>query len=332
MNTCWQRLCVVLSFLLVFFFLGCSGKQATPSADANGEQSQDTETGDADTAADPLFDKAQDFDRYLGAQMDSGEAEDYVSDCKENPADDLFCFSVINKDALDQKGRGISKSAKAVFCPKNLVVVPHFHRRKITNWSELRSAPVPAVLKGVGTLSPSELQKVRKMALDEKRCPNNVAIAAAATLEELLPDRIDPEEIGKLYEKGAQCLGSNPTDKETLLTRAGLFFFMHRNYKRAAKIFARSSSIPERVRCPRTLLVVPIEACLGATERGGVGLARSPHPIPVLLPHFGCSHSNESGSGRDSSTCGSNAYDSFAAHNRCEQSDRASRSAPPLWI
>jgi hypothetical protein len=124
-------------------------------------------------------------------------------------------------------------------------VIPHFRHHQLLNWTELRSSSVTSSLKVVNAISPSEFREVKRLALQEKKCPNNTAIAVAATLEDLLPDRIEPENLAKLYEKGASCIFNNPTDRETLLTRAGLFYYIDQNYKDAARLFAEASNIDD---------------------------------------------------------------------------------------
>jgi soluble lytic murein transglycosylase len=89
------------------------------------------------------------------------------------------------------------------------------------------------------------LEKLRRMAKKETRCPNNASIALAATLEDQLDEGMPLEEIGELYFKGGDCLTQSPSDRESLLTRAGLFYFAKGNYKRAGQIFKRASNVPE---------------------------------------------------------------------------------------
>jgi len=202
-------------------------------------------TVDVTPQADPLYTKAFQFDRYLLGKLDLEDAQKLIKGCHENPADNLFCFSVANYDLLEQKyrnrpreGGGGSKGGKAS-------VRPRFKHKKLSNWNELRGASVSANLKGLGAISPSEVGKVKAAALAEKKCPNNAAVAVAATLEDQLPDRIDYEELAKLYEKGADCITNNASDRENLLTRAGLFYYAKKDYKSAAKVFWRSAGTEE---------------------------------------------------------------------------------------
>lgn len=224
-----------------------TGQVEEPEENATVQAIQEADKKPVDVApqSDPLYGKAFQFDRYLLGKLDLEDAQKLIKGCHENPAGNLFCFSVTNYDLLEQKyrnrpreGGGGSKGGRAS-------VRPRFKRKKLANWNELRGASVAANLKGLGAISPSEIGKVKAAALAEKKCPNNAAIAVAATLEDQLPDRIDFDELAKLFEKGADCITNNPADRENLLTRAGLFYFAKKDYKSAAKVFWRSSGTEE---------------------------------------------------------------------------------------
>ncbi len=194
--------------------------------------------------ADPLFGKAALFDRYLQGNLELEDAQRLIKGCHENPADNLFCFSVTNYDLLEEKWRHRPREQGPAKTGRQSVR-PRFKKKKLVNWTELRWSTVAANLKGMGSVSPLELGKVKAAALAEKKCPNNAAIAVAATLEDQLPDRIDIEEIAKLFEKGADCITNNPADRENLLTRAGLFYYAKKDYRAAAKVLWRSASTEE---------------------------------------------------------------------------------------
>lgn len=176
-------------------------------------------------------------------QMEADQVDAYINSCKENPGDNIFCFSVLNKETLDEKAKDAGKPSHSGPGHGPSYVLAKFRHHHLINWESLRSASVSAILRGIQGLKPSEFRALRQKVVQENGCPNNAAIAVAASLEDLLPDGAGAEEIGKLYEKGAQCLGLLPADKETLLTRAGLFFFSIQNYHMAAHIFARASAV-----------------------------------------------------------------------------------------
>lgn len=194
--------------------------------------------------ADPMYEKASVFDRYLNGKLDLEGAQALIRGCNENASSNVFCFSVTNYDLLEDKLKRHYSANAAQRPPKGFVRVK-FKKKKIANWDELRGASVASNLRAVAALSPGDVTRLKVLALQEKRCPNNTAIAVAANQEDLLPDRIDYEEIARLFEKGADCITNNPADRENLLTRAGLFYFAKKEYQSAAKVFWRSSNTPD---------------------------------------------------------------------------------------
>ena len=234
-------------------------EEVPPSPTGPPAMSQSSERIDTDSAAteesseeliekqkfaDPLYEKASIFDRYVSGNLEIEETQALLKGCHTNPSENIFCFSVVNFDLLEEKLKSRPSSYHFLKVPKGTVRAK-FKNKKFVNWAEFKAASVNASLKAMNHLSPWEINKVKAAALSEKRCPNNAAIAVAATLEDLLPDRIDFSELAKLYEKGADCISNNPNDRENLLTRAGLFYFAAKNYRSASRAFWRSSNTPE---------------------------------------------------------------------------------------
>lgn len=195
----------------------------------------------SERTADPLYQKAVKFDRYLAGKLELEDAQALIKGCHSNPSENLFCFSVTNFDLLEEKLRNRPSLPTHPRSGRG-GVRPKFKKKKLANWAELKFASVAANLKGMGTLSPAEILKIKQAAVNEKKCPNNAAIAVAATLEDALPDRIEYEEIARLYEKGADCITENPADRENLLTRAGLFYYAGKNYRSASRVLWRSAN------------------------------------------------------------------------------------------
>jgi len=130
-------------------------------------------------------------------------------------------------------------------------VRPRFVNGKVQNWNDLRSASITGLVKTLPRVGGKQLKTLVDLALSEAQCPNNVAVALAATLEDDLPDKADAGQIGSLYEKGGDCL-TNPDDKESALTRAGLFFYLKKELPRASRTLQKSSDI-DAAKSPRPL-------------------------------------------------------------------------------
>ncbi len=190
-----------------------------------------------------LFRKAQAFDKFLQNTLDLDGSEDLLDTCHAAPDQNIFCYAVQNRDALETRGRIKPASKPTYFVKSSHTVRPRFHRRRLTNWIEMRFASVGPLIRGVSGVRPSELYEIKRMALAEQHCPNNAAIAVAATLEDQLREGLGYEEIAALYQKGGDCLVTSPADRENLLTRAGLFYYAKRDYVNAAKVLARSAAI-----------------------------------------------------------------------------------------
>lgn len=193
---------------------------------------------------DVLFRQARQFDGWLTNQLDPDEVSEMERDCHTTPDLNPFCFAIMNRDLLDQK-TGPRKVASITGSRRSHAVRPRFYRRKLSNWLELRFAPLNPLIRGVASVRPSDLEQVRRMALAETQCPNNAAIAVAATLEDQLREGLEYEDIARLYEKGGDCLIKSPADRENLLTRAGLFFFAKKDYRNAARVLAKSAAISD---------------------------------------------------------------------------------------
>ncbi|NDC23796.1 MAG: lytic transglycosylase domain-containing protein [Proteobacteria bacterium] len=85
-------------------------------------------------------------------------------------------------------------------------------------------------------------------ALQEDHCPNNIATALAAFLEDELPNNISLEKLAELYQKGGTCPTEDPNDAETLSTRAGLMFFAAKQWDKAEVCFQNSNQLKKAFR------------------------------------------------------------------------------------
>ncbi len=176
--------------------------------------------------------QAEEFDAFLSNRYSKAQVEILKTSCTKSEAYSPFCYSILNRESLELKMK-IIRASKNISKLKAQPTPIKFKNGKIHNWMEVRFASVHAILKGIGRLKPAEVLEVQKEALKESNCPNNAAIAVAAALEDELPEAANFEQLGDLYEKGAQCLVELPEERSVLLTRAGIFQFAGKKYEKA---------------------------------------------------------------------------------------------------
>jgi soluble lytic murein transglycosylase len=199
------------------------------------------------TASDKA--RAEALDKWIGKKLRGSPSATVKEGCaptemqpeaQKNP----LCYVLLNAEKLEEK-----LHPKPEKKPRQPRIRPRFDDGEVTNWDALRADSVNHLIKSFARLGPRKLDIIKAAAIEEKTCPANAAVALAATLEDGLPDDSDIGELGALYEKGGDCL-TNPDDKESVLTRAGLFFFVKKDYARAAAIFGRSAAV-EAAKSPR---------------------------------------------------------------------------------
>lgn len=192
----------------------------------------------------PTADKAAQFDKYVQGTLPPEEAEALRTSCKTSPADNLFCNSINRGESLEKRIRSRQRVIKKYEPPQIPVAEINIVDGKVPDWKRLRKTPVKHLLKGLVALSLEDLNKLKKLAMRERKCPNNLAVSVGATLEDYLPDQVSPKDIAGLYEKAADCLRKSDTDRETYYTRAGLLEYSAKNYKIAALYFNRAIRVP----------------------------------------------------------------------------------------
>jgi soluble lytic murein transglycosylase len=183
------------------------------------------------------------FDDLLQNRLNAEERAQLDTNCRTTPQASVFCFSVLNRARLMEKTKEVEKEAQpARYSGKSYR--PHFDgKNKLLNWSELRAAPVQGLLRGMPKGNRSKLNALKLTALRETECPNSPAIAVAAALEDQLPKKITFDEVGRLYEKGGNCVTDSPADQEQILTRAGLFYIANKDFELAKTVLTRSAAI-----------------------------------------------------------------------------------------
>lgn len=166
-----------------------------------------------------------------------------VSRCKKDPQDHPFCFTILSREMLEKKRRQLhsrkTSSHKFGFGSGR----PIIREGKVLNWPSIKQASVNSMIKSFSHLSIDKLMVIKQHAMAETSCPNNPAISIAATLEDLLPNNVDALEIAALYEKGGNCIPQAPAEQEILFTRAGLFYFLKKDFKQAIRVFEKAKGV-----------------------------------------------------------------------------------------
>ena len=124
------------------------------------------------------------------------EIEILRDSCEVIPAENMFCFSIINREYFEQKVE-IRKSKLKPRRSRIKRIYPRFRRGMVKNWKRLRFAPVNKSIRGVSSLSQKKLRILKELSEKESKCPNNVAISIGATLEDQLPEKISYQDVGK---------------------------------------------------------------------------------------------------------------------------------------
>ncbi len=189
-------------------------------------------------------DSAEQFDKWVNGKLTPEEIAALKEGCQKDPSENIFCSTINRGEALEKRIRArnrVPKKPEPVnIRPSEIKIVDG----KVQNWKKLKKEPVKSLLKGLLNFQLDDLQVLRKAATKEKKCPNNVAVTVAATLEDFLPDRANPRDIAGLYEKAADCLKKTDSDRETYYTRAGLLQYLNKQYKVASFYFQRATKVP----------------------------------------------------------------------------------------
>lgn len=222
-------------FLIPLYLLGllaCSSQSLNTRTQSSTLSSEEAKN-------DPEYPLAEAFDSILKQNSDSKDLLNTIhGECnKSNPSS--LCFTIKKVKTL----KNLLAQKTAVYHPPGTKplspTAPIFINNKIPNWTILRKAPVPNLLKGLLPLNRQQMLQIANRAQQEKKCPNNIAVATAATLEDYLPEEVCFELLASLYEKGGSCTRNSPIDREHFLTRAGIFYFLNKNYKNAASVLSK---------------------------------------------------------------------------------------------
>ena len=193
-------------------------------------------TEDKPDAGNPNYRPAKEFQDLLLDQSPADSQKALIRHCKLRPQYSPFCFSILQIKTLKAKLHASDHTPTKLTPSEVTAVAPIFSRGRVVNWRQLRRANPDNLLKGLAQLDLPTLDKIRVKASGERFCPNNIGVAVAATLEDYLPDQVSPVDIGAIYEKCARCFHRGTANREHFLTRAGLMFYLAKDYERAARI------------------------------------------------------------------------------------------------
>ncbi len=237
---------MVFFLLVIASVFSCSGPQPRNTASVSTDFSdRPSAVATAPNAVDdPVYPKAKQFNALLKDELPKDEVEGLEESCRLNPTDNLFCFSIINRDYFEEKVKTRKERIASAASRKLRRVYPKIKKGKVSNWAEMRMASVAASLRGVAALSHANLNLLKDLAIKEKACPNNVAISIASMLEDNLPDKAKLEDVAKLYDRGGSCIVNNTADRENMLTRAALFYYAAKDFGETERLLKESIGTP----------------------------------------------------------------------------------------
>lgn len=233
------------NFLLVVIFFGlaqCSTYQSPQSSesidgppDFFSDRPPDSISGDGSE----LFQQAQIFDRFLRGKLNDLEQRAQIKKCLEPQSTNPFCSGFFQRKAL-LKMISEKMEAPKPFIKKEIVALePQWDGKKLINSKELKKSPIEPLLKGLKSFTLAQLEELSKLALGESRCLNKFPVALAASLEDHVSENPHLNLIAELYLSGGRCARRDPTDQENYYTRAGLFYILNRDFKKAISALRR---------------------------------------------------------------------------------------------
>lgn len=226
----------MLRLLLGFsLLLGCSGPSSQITEDASPQDAERL------IAEDPHYAMAKLFDDLVQNRLDAHQVKELETNCRTTPQASVFCHGVLNRMQLAAKAKELEKELLPIKYQGRTYRAQFNAKNRVLNWNQIKGAPLTGLLRGMPKGTRSKMRALKQLALRETECPNNIAIAVAATMEDQLPKKITFDEIGRLYEKGGICLADSPSERETVLTRAGLFYFANGSYDLAQNVFQQAS-------------------------------------------------------------------------------------------
>lgn len=114
---------------------------------------------------------------------------------------------------------------------------------KIENAKKIKNEPTANLVKGLKGTSVENLKRVAQQSL-KLSCPNRLAAATAALLEDSLPQTPLKKIIAQLYEKSASCRLLPTPERENFYVRAGLMRVWDKQWKASVPSFQKGYKVP----------------------------------------------------------------------------------------
>ncbi len=191
----------------------------------------------------PLFDHAQTFDAFVQGKLDPEAKKQLQRSCAgADNSENIFCFSVNRSHLLfkreAQRTRIAKPAPERITRPTPLRLSP---KGNLINPSAVKRASVDNLLKALHELPLEQVEKIGQQAVKLK-CPNSLASATAATLEDGLPNASLHGLIAKLYAQAGRCAPRRSNDREHFYSRSALFFMLDNNDTEAIKWLEQAPS------------------------------------------------------------------------------------------
>lgn len=183
--------------------------------------------------------------RYLKDDLKKSEEKILTKNCSENLNSNIFCPIYNNIEVLETAVTKRKLKLKSRRKEKRKTLRAKVKNKNIQNWKELKAAEVNALIRGLNSSRPKDIEIIEKKLEQENECPLNIAIALGAYLEDNLPDRRTYENLANLYFKGGKCPSLTPQDQEIVLSRAGLFYFLSQKWELAEEAFRLATAAPD---------------------------------------------------------------------------------------
>ena len=133
----WPHPQVMVFFLLIIASVfSCSGpqprSQTTVSTDFSDRASSLASLPNRED--DPVFPRAKEFNSFLSEDLGKADTEALEESCRRNPTDNLFCFSVINREYFEDKVKIRKERASIASGSRKLRrVFPRLRKGKVQN-------------------------------------------------------------------------------------------------------------------------------------------------------------------------------------------------------
>ncbi len=187
----------------------------------------------------PLFRQAAALDRLMKGLASNEEAQALKKECSTRRHKNPFCPIVRDAKRLKVFWEENERPYKFREAPPKTPITPLIEGGKVANYPALRRADVESLLAGFKPLPPEHIVAVKEKALAATGCPDNAAVAIAATLEDGMPSLVNPKEVAALYARVGMCFPKRSSNREHFLTRSGLLSYFVGDFASAEKVLSK---------------------------------------------------------------------------------------------